>query len=389
MGCDHSTARFPRVETRTDDVQVTWPDGHAGRFPYLWLRENCPCPRCTHPDAWERVVDFMAIPLDITPDAVGADAAGLHLAWPSDGAPCDGTHYRWEWLDRHRLEREARLARKRRTRGWTGATIEKGELAVPHDAVMASDDDLERLLAHVDSTGVGFVVGVPTDRLAVTEIAERIAFVEESHFGRHFDVVSKVDPENLAYTPNALQPHNDLPSRKHLPGVQLLHCRRNDVAGGDSVFADGIAVACRLREQNPAAFDLLSSRSVTFRSVAADWEIANRAPIIDVDEDGDVVGTRVHPALLGPVDIEPDEQPAFYRAHRELLSIALDPEMQFCFRFEEGDCVIFDNVRILHARTAFDLTTGYRHLQGCYVGHDDLTSRLQVVRRRGAEYRSR
>ncbi|MCY3810610.1 MAG: TauD/TfdA family dioxygenase [Gammaproteobacteria bacterium] len=389
MGCDHPPARVPRVETRTDCVQVTWPDGHAGRFPHFWLRENCPCPQCTHPEAWERIVDFMTIPLNVRPDAVEADAVGLRLTWPSGDVPCDGTRYSWDWLDSHRLERDARLARKRRIRGWTGSTISKDSLAVPYDAVMVGDDDLERLLAHVDSAGLGFVVGVPTDRLVVTEIAERIAFVEESHFGRHFDVVSKVDPENLAYTPNALQPHNDLPSRQHLPGVQLLHCRRNDVAGGDNVFVDGIAVACRLREQNPAAFDLLSRRPVMFRSVAADWEIANRATIIAVDEDGDVVGTRVHPALLGPVDIEPDEQPAFYSAHRELLSIALEAEMQFSFRFEEGDCVIFDNARILHARTAFDATTGYRHLQGCYVGRDDLKSRLQLLRRRGTEYRIR
>ena len=389
MDSDHSPARIPRLETRTDDIQVTWPDGHAGRFPYFWLRENCPCRECTHPEAWERIVDFMAIPLDIRPDSVAADAAGLRLTWPSGDAPCDGTHYSWEWLDSHRLERDARLARKRTFRGWTGSMVDKGRLASPHDAVMACDDDLERLLGHVDSTGVGFVVGVPTDRLAVTEIAERIAFVEGSHFGRHFDVESKVDPENLAYTPNALLPHNDLPSRQHLPGIQLLHCRRNDVAGGDSVFVDGIAAACRLRERSPAAFDILSTRSVTFRSVADDWDIANRAPVIDVDEDGDVVGTRLHPALLGPVDVEPDEQLAFYGAHRELLGIALEPEMQFSFRFEEGDCVIFDNVRILHARTAFDLTTGYRHLQGCYIGRDDLKSRLTVLRRRGAEYRVR
>ena len=387
MGRDNSLA--PRIEAGTDDVRVTWPDGHAGRFPYFWLRENCPCPQCTHPEAWERIVDFMAISLDVRPDSVDADAAGLRLAWPSGDVPCDGTHYSWEWLDSHRLERDARLARKRTFRGWTGSMIDKESLAIPHDAVMTSDDDLERLLAHVDSTGVGFVVGVPTDRLVVTEIAERIAFVEESHFGRHFDVVSKVDPENLAYTPNALQPHNDLPSRQHLPGVQLLHCLRNDVAGGDSVFVDGIAVASRLREKSPAAFALLSSRPVTFRSVAGDWEIANRAPIIAVDEDGDVVGTRVHPALLGPVDIEPDEQPAFYSAHRELLRVALEAEMQFSFRFEQGDCVIFDNARVLHARTAFDATTGYRHLQGCYVGRDDLKSRLQLLRRGGAEYRIR
>ena len=159
------------------------------------------------------------------------------------------------------------------------------------------------------------------------------------------------------------------------------------MVGGDSVLVDGVSAAERLRRDEPEAFEVLSTCCVTFRSVGQDWEIANRATIIDVDEDGDVVGTRLHPALLGPVDIDPDEQPAFYRAHRALLNVALDLEMQFRFRLNEGDCVIFDNARILHARTAFHASTGNRHLQGCYLGRDDLRSRLNVLRRGGHEYR--
>lgn len=157
--------------------------------------------------------------------------------------------------------------------------------------------------------------------------------------------------------------------------------------GGDSVFVDGIDAAIQLRSVDPDAFELLSARSVTFKSVSETWEISNRAPAVTVDEDGDIVGTRLHPALLGPVDIDPDEQPAFYRSHRALLEIALDPAMQFRFRLDAGDCVIFDNERVVHARTAFDAATGVRHLQGCYVCRDDLQSRLNVLRRAGAEFR--
>ena len=388
MGFDYSPVPVPGIETHPDRLTLTWSAGDRSTYLYYWLRENCGCPKCMHPDAWERTADFMAIPLDIKPATCSADAAGLHLTWPAHGAPCDGSHYNWDWLDRHRAERAARLARKVRHTGRAGSP-RKESLSVPFSGMMGRDADLQRLLENIEATGLGIVTEAPTDHLAVIRIAERIAYVEESHFGRYFDVVSEVHPENLSYTPDALHPHNDLPSRQHLPGVQLLHCRRNEVAGGDSVLVNSVAAAERLRRDDPEAFDMLSTRRVTFTSVGKDWEIANRATIIEVDEDGDVVGTRLHPALLGPVDIEPDEQLAFYRSHRALLNVALDPEMQFRLRLNEGDCMIFANARIVHARSAFDANTGSRHLQGCYVGWDDLRSRLNVLRRGERDFRVR
>src|SRR5207244_3930960 len=45
-----------------------------------------------------------------------------------------------------------------------------------------------------------------------------------------------------------------------------------------------------------------------------------------------------------------------------------------------GDCLIFDNTRLLHARTAF-AESGERHLQGCYADLDGLSSTLEVLRR--------
>src|SRR5271169_5001573 len=48
-----------------------------------------------------------------------------------------------------------------------------------------------------------------------------------------------------------------------------------------------------------------------------------------------------------------------------------------------GDCLVFDNTRVLHARTAFGMTAGSpgRHLQGCYADLDGLASTLAVLRR--------
>jgi alpha-ketoglutarate-dependent taurine dioxygenase len=52
--------------------------------------------------------------------------------------------------------------------------------------------------------------------------------------------------------------------------------------------------------------------------------------------------------------------------------------------YRGGDCLIFDNTRVLHARTAFaapsEGETGERHLQGCYADLDGLLSTLAVLR---------
>ena len=116
-------------------------------------------------------------------------------------------------MNRHRCENAARLARKKQRTAWTAAEFDKESVSVDYDGAMSNDEDLLQLLEYIDDTGVAFVTGVPAENLAVVGLTERVAFLEESHFGRYFDVESKPNPENLAYTPQALYPHNDLPSR--------------------------------------------------------------------------------------------------------------------------------------------------------------------------------
>jgi gamma-butyrobetaine dioxygenase len=55
------------------------------------------------------------------------------------------------------------------------------------------------------------------------------------------------------------------------------------------------------------------------------------------------------------------------------------------FRLAPGDCVVFDNTRILHARTGF-ASTGSRHLQGWYADLGGIEPALAVA---GREYTTR
>ncbi len=54
------------------------------------------------------------------------------------------------------------------------------------------------------------------------------------------------------------------------------------------------------------------------------------------------------------------------------------PELALTLRLSPGDCLIFDNTRVLHGRTAFT-GTGDRLLQGCYADLDGLASTLTVL----------
>jgi len=47
------------------------------------------------------------------------------------------------------------------------------------------------------------------------------------------------------------------------------------------------------------------------------------------------------------------------------------------------DCLIFDNTRVLHGRTAYGSDAEGRHLQGCYIDMDGLRGTLEALRRDG------
>lgn len=73
--------------------------------------------------------------------------------------------------------------------------------------------------------------------------------------------------------------------------------------------------------------------------------------------------------------------PALYHAYRRFIELSREPRFQFRRRLNEGELWCFDNRRSLHARDAFDPTSGVRHLQGCYVDRDELLSRILVLER--------
>jgi gamma-butyrobetaine dioxygenase len=64
---------------------------------------------------------------------------------------------------------------------------------------------------------------------------------------------------------------------------------------------------------------------------------------------------------------------------REFAGLVESEENLYEYRLQEGECVIFNNRRVLHGRRQFDTTTGSRWLKGAYIDTDVFMSKYRVL----------
>lgn len=352
-------------------------------LPLTWLRDNCPCLRCRDPRNGQKLFQIAELPADLALGSVRRTADGVEVDWAPDG---HRSAYPAQWLTANRPEAADGSGDRRGENGktlWTAADL-NGRLPEASWAEYLSDPVARaRVLESVLGLGFALLRDVPCREGQVLEVAETFGYVRETNYGRLFDVRVEPDPNNLAFTGARITPHTDNPYRDPVPTLQLLHCLSNAAVGGDSGLVDGFTAAALLRAEDPEAFAVLTRTPVPFRFSDAHTVLAADRPLIDVDGRGRIREVRFNNRSIGTLLLPADELEAFYRAYRSFAEITLRPELQLEFRLLPGDCLIFDNVRLLHARTAFE-ESGARHLQGTYADLDALAGTLAVLRRERA-----
>ena len=365
-------------------VTLTWADGYSASFHHIWLRDHCACPECRHPQTRERLVRVIDLPAELPAPAAAVDAEGaLRLDWPAmPGFAPHASRFDPGWL-RQRAEADAPdpLAVDRRV-PWD-AGIAHDLPVIDHDAFMRTEAGLADWLRALERYGFAILRNGPAAEGEVLRAAERVGWPRETNFGRHFDVVSKPDPNNAAYTAVALEPHADLPNWQRPPDFQLLYCLANEAEGGESTLVDGLAAAEALQAEDPEAYRLLAELPVDFRFQDETADIAHRAPVIGCDAQGRPTIIRFNNWIRDTLRLPADRVEPFYRAYRRLWQLLRDPARVLRFTLRPGEMMAFDNLRVLHGRAAFDPNTGHRHLQGAYLDRDLVRSRQRVLARGG------
>ncbi|MFC9330595.1 TauD/TfdA family dioxygenase [Kitasatospora sp. NPDC057015] len=347
--------------------------------PY-WLRDNCPCTRCRDPRNGQKLFQITDLPDDLAITDQDESAGHLAVLW-SDG---HRSRYPLEWLDAEGAD-DGRSEDGKRL--WAAADFAAGLPEADWDAYLADPAERAAVLGSVLRSGFAVLRGVPAVEGQVLAVVRTFGYVRETNYGELFDVRVEADPNNLAFTSAAIAPHSDNPYRDPVPTLQLLHCLDNSAVGGDSGLVDGFRAAAVLREEAPEAFAVLTRTLVPFAFRDRTAELRADRPLIELDALGRIREVRFNNRSIGTLRLPAAELDAFYAAYRRFAAVTLRPELRLEFRLGPGDCLIFDNVRLLHARTAFEPAGpggGSRHLQGCYADLDSLASTLAVLNRRTA-----
>jgi alpha-ketoglutarate-dependent taurine dioxygenase len=367
-----------RVSTTPETLTVEWASGAIDEFASVWLRDNVAEHRDPH--SGQRLVDIADLPEHPRIRSVAASDATLRVEWENEP---EAATFDLDWLA-SQVERLSVRRPEFAVRRW----LEGATLQASHDFAGASFADAQRdrrvrldWLTRMLQDGVAFLHQVPSTHTAILEAARLLGQVAETNYGLVFDVRAVPQPENLAYSDLGLGLHTDNPYREPVPGFQALHALIASPDGGDSVFADGFALAERARAADPEGFSLLTQTPVSFHYRSKDAELYAERPLIQLSCRGEVSAVHYNSRSIAPLHLAPREAAAFYAAYRRFAALLRDPKYQLKFRLADGDLVVFDNQRILHGRTAFSSARHARHLRGCYLTRDSVYSTTAVLRR--------
>ena len=230
----------------------------------------------------------------------------------------------------------------------------------------------------------GFVIikKTPNTKNFIVKFANSLGSIRRTNFGECFNVKSKPDPNDLAYTSLALSPHTDNPYRNPVPCIQLLHCIESNVSGGLSILVDGFTVTDDLKKENPEFYKILTQVKVKFKFIDKDVVLENWSPLIELNRDECFKQVRFSPRLDYVPIIDKEKLDLYYKARKKLSEMFNSEKYKIQFKLQSKDLIIIDNYRLLHGRTAYKVNEGERFLQGCYIDYDSTEGKLRHLKRK-------
>jgi gamma-butyrobetaine dioxygenase len=356
------------IKCEKDQLAVSWSNGIQSAFPYIWLKDIDP--QDFHPQTNERMFDLTQCDLAIKPADVVLDDKQISLQWPDQQqrSVYPVTLLAMYANSGHR-EDPAVVKRELWYKDFEVSRFASNKMT---DAVA-----IKKMLLQLKRDGLVIITGLEREESG-ENFGDQIGFKRETNFGVMFEVINKAEPNNLAYTAVSLPLHTDLSNQELPPGYQFLHCVKNEAQGGESILADGFAIATDLQREQPEHFDLLASRKMPFRFHDKKCDIRFSHCVIGV-KDNEIDQFIFNAHLAENVNGLQGDIVEYYRAYKALMTNIKQPKYALELKLQAGEMMIFDNKRVMHGRNSFDPTTGDRHLRGYYIDHTEVDSKIRML----------
>ncbi len=356
-------------------------DGSRLRYHATWLRDNANDPKTRDKNNGQRLISVSDIPVNSYVKSASLDKKGKNITLnflPKKKQ----IRFSASWLEKNVYDKKQNNSKvwiHPDLKTWSKATLKR----VPIISYKSAKSDKKLLLKWLKSLhSYGFAKMSECEKKSgtVIKIAKLFGYIRETNYGKWFDVKSKLNAVNLAYTNLGLQAHTDNPYRNPVPTMQILHCLKSSTRGGDSKVIDGFKAALRLKKENKNYFNLLSKYCSRFEFKGKkNVHLKSRFPMIELSPDNELRAVHFNNRSIAPItDVPYNDMVDYYKAYRKFSSIIDDPDMAITFKLIPGECFILDNTRVLHARTAYS-GTGSRWLQGCYADKDGLLSTISTL----------
>lgn len=342
-------------------------------FNYFWLRDASTS--SIDPQTRERVFDVSQLPDAPKAKSLSFREGMLVIDWEAEETPSEVPLHLLE--DIAMTGRPADVAALPR-RVWYSDHISRIPRISQPDVVNSPAGRVALTRALIED-GIAIVTDMEPSEQSLRSLVEAIGPVTPSGEGLFFNVRVEINPTNLAFTAGPLEMHTDLPGEEAAPGVQFLHCIENTVDGGASLFVDGLAVAMALKEEDPAAFDLLASHEIPFFYRHDTVDYLSHQRVIETDQEGNVTGVTISQHLQDNMDLPQELLDTYYPAFVKFIRMMQMERFVMKFRSEAGNCVVFDNHRIVHGREGYIAESGSRHLRGCYTDRAAMRSTFRVA----------
>ncbi|MEM9092730.1 MAG: TauD/TfdA family dioxygenase [Cyanobacteria bacterium P01_F01_bin.53] len=354
------------------------------RFHYIWLRDHCLSPECHHVSSFQKIYDVSDHLTSPKPKSAHIQNEQLLINW--DEQPDHQSIFPLVWLFSHAYDNANNIAAQV-TQEPTPKTIkclpspatklEPTKILWDNHTLITElphwpdgyDTRFDTWITQLDTLGFVRLRNMPWS--ALDPFVSAVGPVYElMNFGRYSTVKVFPNSHDLSLSEGkALPPHTDLTYIPAPPVVQLLYCVEHGATGGESMLVDGFRVAEDFRRDHPDYFKVLSESPVQFRQFFAElgYFVSHQTPIINLNsQTGNVTSICFSHKNFG-LNQPFQEVERFYEAYVAFSRYLKSPTYQYHFRLEPGDCLLLQNFRMLHGRSAFDAHSGPRHLEVAYL----------------------
>ena len=356
-------------------------NGSQIRYHSTWLRDNSNDPETRDKNNGQRLISISDIPVNTYIESASLDKKGKNITvkfLPKKKQ----VRFSSSWLEFHAYDKKRNNSKvwiDPDLKTWSKNSLKRIPV-INYKKAKSNKKLLLNWLKSLHYYGFAKITGCEKKSGTVIKIAKLFGYVRETNYGKWFNVKSKTNAVNLAYTNLGLQAHTDNPYRDPVPTIQILHCLKSSTKGGDSKVVDGFNAALRLKKESKKYFDLLTKYTSRFEFKGKkNVHLKSCFPMIALSPDKKLTAIHFNNRSIAPIrDVPYNEMLNYYKAYRKFSNIIDDPKMAVTFKLNPGDCFLVDNTRVLHARTPYS-SKGSRWLQGCYVDKDGLLSTISTL----------